>query len=359
MANRTARLHGFGEIAALLDNQHYDHRVPCSAASANRLGLVRSALERDRLATARGARSHRSTGRLCLHRRRRALAAMNARATRPLGQPTRGKTARNRLRRVDNFVTQYDPALLRRRDADFHHAWFVDVGYGAEPWTTLESAARLRALTPDLPVLGVEIDPERVAAAQPYADENTCFRLGGFNLPLQRHADGQPERVRLIRAFNVLRQYQAHEVAQAWAALGDTLLPGGLLIEGTSEPFGRIWVANLLRRHATALHYEALVFSTNFRLGFDPADFQAVLPKQFIHRMTPGEDIYRLMQTWKAAARATVALRAWSTRQWFRAAAEELAAQGYAVDCRTRWLNNGYLLVRAGAEGRLVARGYS
>jgi hypothetical protein len=64
---------------------------------------------------------------------------------RPLGEPTRGKTARNRLRRVDNFLAMYDPSLLRRSDGDFAGAWVVDLGYGEEPWTTLESAARLTA----------------------------------------------------------------------------------------------------------------------------------------------------------------------------------------------------------------------
>ena len=87
---------------------------------------------------------------------------------RPQGQPTRGKTAPNRLRRVDNFVTQYDPALIRRRDGDFADACFVDLGYGFDPTTTLESATRLRRLNADLPILGVEIDPDRVTAAQPF-----------------------------------------------------------------------------------------------------------------------------------------------------------------------------------------------
>jgi len=270
-----------------------------------------------------------------------------AHRSRPLGQPTRGKTAPNRLRRVDNFTALYDSHLLRRTDGAFGAACFVDVGYGAEPWTTLESAARLRRLNPALPVLGVEIDPARVAAAQPWADTLTQFRFGGFNLPLQRCSDGMMEMVRLVRAFNVLRQYEEADVAPAWAALAAAMLPGGLLIEGTSEPFGRIWVANLLRRQANGLHYEGLVFSTNFRLGFEPGDFQAVLPKNFIHRMIRGEAIYHFMEAWKSAARATVAVRSWGLRQWFSAAAHHLAATGHAVVLRPRWLAAGYLVTHA------------
>lgn len=269
---------------------------------------------------------------------------------RPLGQPTRGKTGRNRLRRVDNFLILYDPELLRRADDLYNGAFFVDLGYGAEPFTTLESAERLRRINPALPVLGVEIDPARVAAAQPYAGDLTQFRLGGFNLPLRPRSDGSQETARAIRAFNVLRQYEESEVAGAWETMARSLLPGGLLIEGTSEPFGRVWVANLLRRMENGapslLCQEGLLFSTNFRLGFDPAEFQAVLPKNLIHRMTPGEPIYALLEAWKRAARETMAARVWGPRQWFVASAQRLAALDYSVSLRPKLLSGGYLLVR-------------
>ena len=116
------------------------------------------------------------------------------------GQPTRGKTAPNRLRRVDRFTLAYDPYLIQRNDGAFADAWFVDLGFGADPVTTLEAAARLRRLNPGLGVLGVEIDPERVKAARAWEDERTRFRLGGFNLPvglgpdapLRRHGSSAP-----------------------------------------------------------------------------------------------------------------------------------------------------------------------
>ena len=62
----------------------------------------------------------------------------------PEGQPTRGKTAANRLRRVDNFILLYEPSLLTRIDGSFARALFVDLGYGFDARTTLESADRLR-----------------------------------------------------------------------------------------------------------------------------------------------------------------------------------------------------------------------
>src|SRR5262245_26804190 len=103
----------------------------------------------------------------------------------PEGQPTRGKTASNRLRRVDNFILLYEPSLLSRKDGWFADSMFVDLGYGFEARTTLESATRFRRVNPNLKVLGVEIDKERVEAASRFANEKTFFRMGGFNLPLK------------------------------------------------------------------------------------------------------------------------------------------------------------------------------
>ena len=263
---------------------------------------------------------------------------------RPLGQLTRGKTARNRLRHVDIFTMLYAPGLLRQADPPGQRALFVDLGYGAEAFTTLESADRFRTLNPGLGVLGVEISPERVEAALPYADENTHFRLGGFNIPLL-----EGETVRLMRAFNVLRQYDESEVAAAHAVMGQCMAPGGLIVEGTSDPYGRVWVTNLLRKTSPSdLTYEGLLFGTNFHWGFEPGIFQPVLPKNFIHRMVEGEKIYDFMEAWKAAARQTIAFKAFGLRQWFAASAVQLAAQGYMIETRPRYLRQGFLLWKWG-----------
>ncbi|GAB4546567.1 MAG: hypothetical protein Fur002_21760 [Anaerolineales bacterium] len=267
----------------------------------------------------------------------------------PIGVITRGKTADNRLRRADNFILLYEPSLLTRQDGEFEDALFVDVGYGFDPRTTLESAARFRALNPRLKILGVEIDKGRVEAAQPFADGQTFFRLGGFNLPLQ-----SGERTRLIRAFNVLRQYHEEEFAPACETLASYLLPGGLLLEGTSNPSGGVWVANLIRRPSTCNLppvtlkpiFEALVFSTNFHAGFDLTDFQAVLPKNFIHRVTPGELIYDFFEAWKRSANETIAARPFGLRQWFAAAARSLHQKGYTIDLHKKWIQKGFLVWR-------------
>lgn len=259
----------------------------------------------------------------------------------PEGLPTRGKTASNRLRRVDNFLLLYEPALLRRTDGFYAKALFVDLGYGFDARTTLESASRFRRLNPDLKILGVEIDKERVENALPFADEKTFFRLGGFNLPLQKG-----EHVRLIRAFNVLRQYEEKDFAPAYERLAEYVLPGGLMIEGTSTPSGSLWAANLVRKGEIDWRFEALVFSTNFRQGFEVEEFQTILPKNLIHRVTPGEPIFDFFEAWKAAAAETSAMKTYGARQWFSAAAERLTERGYAVLAQRKWLNRGFLIWR-------------
>lgn len=275
----------------------------------------------------------------------------HSKSKKPVGQSTRGKTASNRLRRVDNFILLYEPSLLTRTDG-----LFVDLGYGFDARTTLESAARFRRVNPDLKILGVEIEKERVEAALPYADEKTFFRLGGFNLPLK-----EGEHVRLIRAFNVLRQYEEKDFAPAYERLAQYVLTDGLMIEGTSNPFGSIWCANVVRKlengtpalpkehqddvsKVEGWDMEALVFSTNFRMGFDIEEFQTILPKNLIHHVVPGEPIYDFFETWKGSAAETAAMKTYGPRQWFIAAAERLADRGYAIASQRKWLTKGFLI---------------
>jgi hypothetical protein len=261
-------------------------------------------------------------------------------AKKPQGQITRGKTASNRLRRADNFVLLYEPALLTRTDGLFADSLFIDLGYGFDPRTTLESAERFRRVNPNLRILGVEIDKERVEAAQPFADEKTFFRLGGFNLPLLAG-----ETVRLIRAFNVLRQYEEQDFAPAYEHLAERVLPGGLMIEGTSNPYGSISVANVARREAgVSWRFEALVFGTNFHMGFDITDFQAVLPKNYIHRVVPGEAVYDFLEAWKRSTAEASAAKTFGLKQWFAASVERLAEKGFKVDVRKKWTGKGWLI---------------
>jgi hypothetical protein len=82
---------------------------------------------------------------------------------RALGLATRGTTAPNRLRRVDRWLVAVHGGLLRGAPAP---PLVVDLGYGESPVTAVELSDRLREVRDDVEVVGLEIDPARVAAAQ-------------------------------------------------------------------------------------------------------------------------------------------------------------------------------------------------
>ncbi|HEX2704851.1 MAG TPA: class I SAM-dependent methyltransferase, partial [Candidatus Lustribacter sp.] len=155
---------------------------------------------------------------------------------RPVGAITRGTTGPNRLRRADRWLTGPAAAVLRRSRTP---PVVVDLGFGASAVTTLELFERLRTVRPDVEVIGIEIDPARVRAAAPLARPGLSFALGGFELALERGA-----RPVVVRAFNVLRQYDEEAVPDVWRQVQDRLAPGGLFVDGTSDEAGRLatWV---------------------------------------------------------------------------------------------------------------------
>ena len=216
------------------------------------------------------------------------LAAGRARA---MGLPTRGTTNPNRLRRVDRWMAG-SPAV---RAALGPGALVLDLGYGATPVTTVEMAARLRVVRPDLRMVGLELDPERVAAAEHAADPPLLtFRRGGFELAGLRPA--------LVRAFNVLRQYSEADAQQAWEGLCRRLAPGGLLVEGTCDEIGRrcCWV---LLDETGPLTFTIACKPSDIST---PSDVAERLPKSLIHRNVPGERVHNLLTAlddcWATAA---------------------------------------------------------
>src|SRR6476620_12715716 len=98
----------------------------------------------------------------------------------PIGQLTRGTTGYNRLRRSDRWLVHSRRVRAALQAAD--DPLVIDLGYGALPVTTLELAARLRAVRADVRVLGLEIHPERVVPSR----EGVEFGLGGFELAGRR-----------------------------------------------------------------------------------------------------------------------------------------------------------------------------
>lgn len=257
----------------------------------------------------------------------------------PQGQPTRGKTALNRLRQVDSYIALAWSGVLTSGVP-----LVVDVGYGAQAWTALELHERWRALNPALRLVGVEIDPVRVMAALPLVQPGVIdFRLGGFNLV---DALGG-EQARVIRVYNVLRQYDEAAVAEALELMARALEPGGLLIEGTSTPTGRLVAFDVYRKGSDgALVHQALVFGTNFRETAEPIDFQAILPKRLIHHALDDAPA-AFFEAWRGAR--VLARGAGQTgwrRQWLQAAYLLREQFGYPVDTRGRIVRRGYLVVQ-------------
>jgi hypothetical protein len=144
--------------------------------------------------------------------------------------------------------------------------------------------------------------------------------------------------------MNVLRQYDESEVNSAYERIMKSILPGGLFLDGTSDPFGRVWTGSLLRRETGDLNLEALVLGANLRLDLDPEAFQTRLPKSFIHRMIPGQPIFKFMEDWKAALRDTRSHDVWGPRDWFVAAGNQMQLKGYRIARPAKWLRRGWLV---------------
>jgi hypothetical protein len=257
-----------------------------------------------------------------------------ARSNKPLGIPTRGKTAPNRLRSTDTYLAICHAGFIRSLPG-----LYVDLGYGETPQTTLETAVRLRRLNPDLRILGVEIDPDRVAGALAFSQPGLEFRLGGFNLPLRAE-----ECAAVIRAMNVLRQYPEDEYRASIDMLAGGLHEEGLLLEGTSDPPGRLMAFNLYRRVDGKAVSDGLVFSVRLRHFLSPRDLQAVLPKNHIHHAGPGSALDRFFGDWEACWRRARRRSPEDPRHQFVLAARELAEDfGHPVGERSTLLQRGFL----------------
>jgi hypothetical protein len=277
---------------------------------------------------------------------------------RPEGTITRGTTAPNRLRRVDRWIAHVHGPLLRRHDRPL----VVDLGYGASPVTTAELFTRLRAVHPRVEVVGIEIDPSRVAAARPYRREGLSYRLGGFELPVERPPA-------LIRAFNVLRQYEEAEAWTAWDRLCAGLAPDGVLVEGTCDEVGRraVWVSLRGKRpdgaaavaggepggtvavpgpRGRALAPPAVPATITFAAHLAslprPSELAERLPKTLIHRNVPGERVHELLTAFDRAWAAAAPQSVFGPRQRWIAAVGLLARDhpvhtGAPLGGRARW----------------------
>jgi hypothetical protein len=263
-----------------------------------------------------------------LQRKAPRLAAGRARA---LGLPTRGTTNANRLRRVDRWLIATQLPRLR----DSARPLVVDLGYGSSAVTTLELVDRLSAEVDRLEVVGLEIDPARVAAVAADRDPpRVDFRVGGFEL-----AALQPV---LVRAFNVLRQYDEASATQAWDTMRASLGPGGVIVEGTCDEWGRrsAWVALDADGPLT------LTFATRVSDIATPSDLAERLPKALIHHNVPGQPVHEFLRSFDAAWAAAAGLSAFGPRQRWVAAVEALGDQGWPLVGSARRWRHGEVTVR-------------
>jgi hypothetical protein len=234
----------------------------------------------------------------------------------PVGRPTRGTTAPNRLRRVDRFIVARYGALLRAAPDPL----VVDLGYGEHPVTTVELYRRLRAVRPDIRVVGLEIDAARVAAAQSAAEPpGLAFARGGFEL-----AGLHPV---LVRAMNVLRQYDESDVHSAWAAMVGALAPEGAVVEGTCDEPGRLasWIC--LTRDGP----QTLTFAARLSTLDGPAVFAERLPKALIHHNVPGHPVHDLLRALDAAWAAAAPYASFGARQRWLHTVKALRDNGWPV----------------------------
>lgn len=210
----------------------------------------------------------------------------------------RGRTKAGRLRMLDRFVVA---RLLGGFDTGSTEV-VVDVGFGQEGWTTRELFEALGQAAVACEVVGVEVEPGRVQAAQALACEGLRFVEGGFDL---KQAVGRE--ARLVRAMNVLRQYGPHEVAEAHRAWGEGVCEGGYLVEGTCDGEGAIGSAHVLQKRQGQLEKVGLMMWTDFSRGFGPWMFRDWLPADLRRslrrgRQVDGVEMYAVLQRWAELA---------------------------------------------------------
>ena len=236
------------------------------------------------------------------------------------GRVTRGTTGTNRLRRVDRWIATL-PALRSTSDP-----LVVDLGYGASATTSLELFDRLVTIRPDLEVVGIEIDPARVAKANERAKPGVSFRLGGFEVP-----GGKPI---VIRAFNVLRQYDESEVLENWKRMTARLQPAGTLVEGTCNEIGRVcsWVA------ITHDGPQSLTVSLRLAELERPSIVAERLPKALIHRNVEGERVHDFLEALDRHWQYNAGVGAFGPSQRWIALAKAIKADGWPVHGpQSRW----------------------
>lgn len=268
----------------------------------------------------------------------------------PIGAVTRGTTGTNRLRRVDRRLIEL--AVLREAP----HPLVVDLGFGASAVTTLEMHRRLVRVAPGVEVIGFEIEPARVETARRQldavrrggtafpSDALVSFERGGFELPLPRGRQAE-----VVRAFNVLRQYDETAVAQAWETMTARLAPDGVLVEGTCDEIGRVCTWIEIGREGP----RSLTLSLRLAAIPSPAIAAERLPKALIHRNVAGEPVHAFLTALERAWERSAPLAVYGPGQRWTAAVDSLRREWPIIGGRRRW-RLGEVTVAWGAVAPLL-----
>ena len=197
----------------------------------------------------------------------------------------RGRTRKGRIELLDRLFEANFFELPEQGHA-------VDLGYGDSPVTTLDWATALSSGAHRFKVIGVETDASRVRrAVKEFEADGIYFYQGGFDLGLLGL-----ESIAVIRCMNVLRGYPLESVKSAQIAMLKSLVPGGLLLEGSTDTEGHLLTAHLWRRSEQSATYEGLLMATDFRRGFSPRMFRDVLPRDLRRHVKPGEPVFEFLE---------------------------------------------------------------
>jgi len=250
-----------------------------------------------------------------------------------------GRTRPGRLRLLDRYLALREQLLLTRRDGPWATAACADIGLGEQAHTTAEWAAWLRDRWPGIEVLGIDSEHWRVDnARREHSGPGLRYACASF-------APSPPEPLRLVRALNLLRGYPDHELPTAWGAMARDLLPGGLLVEGSTDQPGAALGAHLLRRTDRGLEHEALLFATDLTRGFAPAMFRGVLPHRMRARGDHGATARAFLDRWTTAWEPTRSSA--DPAAMFRRSVRALADAGEPVEADEPLLEQGLMLWRA------------
>ncbi|MDQ1606457.1 MAG: hypothetical protein QOJ18_824, partial [Microbacteriaceae bacterium] len=155
------------------------------------------------------------------------------------------------------------------------------------------------------------------------------FRIGGFEVPLPA---GQ--KATIIRALNVLRQYDESVVLESWRLMVSRLQPDGVLVEGTCNEVGRVasWV------DVTAHGPQTLTISLRLAELEKPSIVAERLPKVLIHRNVPGEKIHAFLLELDRHWQFNAGLAVYGPSQRWIATADGLRSEGWPIlGGRSRW----------------------